>query len=425
MITSILKALKELNAESYFVTEKKRSSAQLFFVKKELDQTRSVQVTDYSVSLFRDLEKDGKHLTGSATCNLEEGIGEEEIRESLKKAWNACQYSANPGFSFLPGVKETAPAPENRLAKTPLLEAAWEFAKAIYACDVQGDPLVNSAEVFVTRTDCRIVGGNGCDVSYTTYSADGEYVAQCKKKADVEMHHIFAYDDLNTQELSQEVEEALKTVVSRSVAEKTTPRGSFPVVLSDRSVQTILRYYAQRASAPLIYPGYSDFKKGMDVMGETAGDRVTMKLMAKEPFSEEGIPMKDRILLDNGVLQAIQGETRLCSYLGEEPTGSYRAFQAECGSMSFEEMTQGRVLHLVSFSDFQMDPFSGYFGGEIRLGYLYENGRVTPVTGGSVSGNFIELQKNMRLSREQQKSGSFTGPKHILFQNVPVNGQEE
>lgn len=86
-------------------------------------------------------------------------------------------------------------------------------------------------------------------------------------------------------------------------------------------------------------------------------------------------------------------------------------------------MTQKRVLHLVSFSDFQMDEFSGYFGGEIRLGYLYEDGKVVPVTGGSVSGNFIQLQKNMRLSKEQQKSSTFVGPKHILFDEVSINGR--
>lgn len=424
MIDVILNALAQCQIREYFVTETKTSSTQLYFVKKNLDQIRSVQMTDYSVSVFRDIQKEGNTLTGSATCNIEEGMREQEIVEKLSKAYAACEYSANPEFHFLPGVKETRSAVENRLTVLPLEEAAWKFAEALFKNDIQNDPLVNSAEIFANRKECRIIGGNGCDVSYVTYSVDGEFVVQCKKKNDVEMYHMFSYDDLDLEDLSDKVKEALEMVVSRSLSEKITPRGNCAVIFSDKSVQTILKYYEDRANAAYIYPGYSDFKKDMDVMGETTGDRVTMELIAKEPFSSEGVPMKNRMLLEDGVLKTIQGHTRLCSYLGEKPVGVYQAAKVTCGNLTFQEMTQRRVLHLVSFSDFQMDIFSGYFGGEIRLGYLYEDGKVVPVTGGSVSGSFIELQKNIRFSKEQQKSSTFVGPKHILFDAVPINGEE-
>jgi len=62
-------------------------------------------------------------------------------------------------------------------------------------------------------------------------------------------------------------------------------------------------------------------------------------------------------------------------------------------------MKKEPYLYVVSFSDFSMDSLSGYFGGEIRLAYLFDGEKVTPVTGGSVSGNLLELQKDMAFDQ--------------------------
>lgn len=424
MINRILDALTQCKINDYFITETKTSSVQLYFVKKNLDQIRSVQANDYSVAVYKELNKDGKIMIGSANCSIKEGMDEKEIIEKLSKSYTACEYTANPEYHFAQGVKEKKDIVKNRLTELDLEEAAWKFARALFENDINDDPLINSAEIFVNRKECRIVGGNGCDVSYETYVVDGEFIVQCKRKNDVEMYHMFSYDDLELEDLSGKVKEALDMVISRSLTEKTTPKGDYAVIFSDENVQTILKYYEKRANASHIYPGYSDFKRDMDVMGETVGDRITMELIAKNPFSSEGIPMNNVMLLEDGILKTIQGDTRLCYYIGEKPIGIYQASKVSCGKLPFNEMTQKRVLHLVSFSDFQMDEFSGYFGGEIRLGYLYEDGKVIPVTGGSVSGNFIQLQKNIKLSKEQQKSSTFVGPKHILFDKVSINGEE-
>ena len=86
-------------------------------------------------------------------------------------------------------------------------------------------------------------------------------------------------------------------------------------------------------------------------------------------------------------------------------------------------MKKEPYLHVVSFSDFSMDSFSGYFGGEIRLAYLYDGEKVTPVTGGSVSGNLLELQKNIVFSTERYKNKDYDGPFAVEFQNVAVAGK--
>ncbi len=424
MMKKILSALAEIGIKKYFVTEKKKFTAELFFIRRRLDLTRGEELCDYTVQVFKDFHKDGEDLTGMAEVKIELGETEEQISEKLRNTYEACDYSGNPAFSFADGIKAIKGGARSGLSDMTINEAALKFAEAVYRND--GDEtrgFINSAEIFALKTRTHIIGSNGCDVTFTEYTANGEFVAQCKVKNDVEMHHTFDYDDSDFDGLADKVKEALEVVVQRSVAERVTPKGVRSVILSDKSVETIMEYYSSRASARMIYPGYSNFKKDADVMEGAAGDRVSMKLVAKEPFSDEGIPMSDKVLLDKGVLKTIQGRTRLCSYLGEKPTGDYRAAWVECGTMPYDEMKKDGVLQVVSFSDFQMDEMSGYFGGEIRLAFLYEGGKAVPVTGGSVNGNFIELQKNMRLSKEAQKCSTFEGPKYILFENVPINGE--
>ncbi len=424
MMKKILSALTENGIKKYFVTEKKKSTAELFFIRRKLDLTRGEELCDYTVRVFKDFKKGGEELTGMAEVKIELGETDAQISEKLKNAYEACDYSGNPAFSFEDGIKAVKEVARSGLSGMTVNEAALRFAEALYRND--GDEtrgFINSAEIFAQKTWTHIVGGNGCDVTFDAYNANGEFVAQCKVKNDVEMHHTFDYDDSDFDGLAQKVKDALEMVVHRSVAERVTPKGVRSIILSDKSVETIMEYYSDRASAGMIYAGYSNFKKEADVMEGTTGDRVSMTLVAKEPFSGEGIPMSDRVLLDKGVLKTIQGATRLCSYLGEKPTGNYRASLVECGATPYAEMKKDGVLQVVSFSDFQMDSMSGYFGGEIRLAFLFENGKAVPVTGGSVNGNFIELQKNMRLSSEKQKCSTFEGPKHIMFENVPVNGE--
>jgi len=71
-----------------------------------------------------------------------------------------------------------------------------------------------------------------------------------------------------------------------------------------------------------------------------------------------------------------------------------------------------------------MDGLTGNFGGEIRLGWYFDGSNTIPVTGGSISGNIKDLQKEMYLSKELQKDNNFVGPKIVKLLNVSVAGIE-
>ena len=109
-------------------------------------------------------------------------------------------------------------------------------------------------------------------------------------------------------------------------------------------------------------------------------------------------------------------------YIGIEPTGFYGSMLVQPGEVSIEEMKKEPYLWVVNFSDFQMDDFTGHFGGEIRLAFLYDGEKVTCVTGGSINGNLLECQTKLKLSKEMQKEAEFEGPYAICFEDIPVAG---
>ena len=173
----------------------------------------------------------------------------------------------------------------------------------------------------------------------------------------------------------------------------------------------------------MVYARYSTWQRGETVQGETAGEGVELTLRATAPYSAEGIPMADLPLLHGGRLLAYHGPNRFCRYLEVQPTGSYEKMSCANGSLPFAQLKQGPCLWAVDFSDFQMDAMSGHFGGEIRLAYLIEDGKVTPVTGGSVNGSILEAQKDLAFSTERYLTARYDGPYALRLRGVSVAGQ--
>ena len=94
--------------------------------------------------------------------------------------------------------------------------------------------------------------------------------------------------------------------------------------------------------------------------------------------------------------------------------------EMEKGTLTEKELEGDRYLELVSLSGLQVELYSDYIGGEIRLAYLHENGNVTPVTGITMSGKLSEVLDALRFSSKTGVSGSFMGPEKMLLKNMHV-----
>ncbi|MGB8452208.1 MAG: metallopeptidase TldD-related protein [Anaerocolumna sp.] len=423
MLHKILSAIKQNNISTYLINDNRKETVELFFIKKHLDMRRQKDVQHYSITVFYDFEKDGVKMRGSSSVSIHSGMPLEEVEVTIKKAYFAASFVCNPYYELPSGKKEDTVIMKSSLSKYTLAENAGKMAEALFAEDINEDTFLNSAELFVEKTNCRIINSNGIDVSYETYSVKGEFVVQCITPQDVETYQSFSYDELDTGALKSKVIQALEITKARAQAKSAPAAGEYTILLSGPYVKDIFEYYVSRSSAGMIYPKYSGYQAGNQIQGEdVTGERLTITLKAKEPYSNEGIPMTDRPLVTDGILQTIHGNSRFAYYLGVEPTGTYNSFSVPSGTKTFEEMKSGNYLHVVNFSDFQMDTFSGHFAGEIRLAFLCDGETVTPVTGGSINGNLLEAQKNLVFSKDMQIEKGYEGPYALKFEKVNVAG---
>ncbi len=423
MIDKILSALKELNIDTYSITETRSWSAEAFFIRRSMDLKRRTTLKDYMVSVYAESEENGQKFVGDSAVPVYPGMDDAELKETLRSAYHAASFVRNPYYPlFDSGKREMVPSKSAFAERTP--EENIQFmAEALFSCDMGGDVFVNSAEFFAVKKIMRVVNSAGTDVSWETFNINGEYVIQCLTPEDVETHHVFRFGEPDIDTFRSDVEHAMEQTRDRARAKEAAPAGQYTVILSGDEMSTIMSYYVDRADAGMIYQHYSDYAVGKNVQGEQIeGDPLTIILKAAEPYDRQGIPLTDRTLMENGVIKTIPGSARMAYYLGIEPTGVYRWIQVPTGSVPFVEMKKQPYLHIVLFSDFQMDSMTGHFGGEIRLAYLYDGKQVKLVTGGSMNGSILDAQQHMVFSKERYQSAVYDGPFAVAVKNVTVAG---
>ena len=418
MLERIRNALGRCGISLWRINETEEETAELFFVGRELDTRRVKNVQKYEVTVFRDVEAGRGFTAVQLITSMEDG----EIERELRDAYYAAQFAANPSYELTDPVQAPLRAKAGELAQAPLAQSAGRMVRALFAPDTREDAFVNSAELFAVRKRVHILSSEGTDVAYTDANVNGEFVVQCREPEDVEMFNMFSFDTLDEQGLSDKVAEALRFVRDRARAQRVLKSGQYDLILSGNSVGSLLSYYVSRASAASVYAQYSTWKRGEDVQGETAGERLDLTLQSSVPYSDEGIPMKDMHLIQDGKLLGYHGPAQFCRYLRVPPTGEYQRLVCANGTVPLETLKGGACLWVVTFSAFQTNAMSGHFGGEIRLAYLIEDGKVTPVTGGSVSGNILEAQKDLRFSTERYTSARYDGPYAVRLDNVSVAG---
>ena len=139
-------------------------------------------------------------------------------------------------------------------------------------------------------------------------------------------------------------------------------------------------------------------------------------------YDPEGAPVRDLTLIDRGVAASYWGGRQFSQYLKVEDAFLASNFAVSGGTESETDLRTGDYLEVVEFSDFQCDPVTGDIAGEIRLAYLHQGGKVTPVSGGSVSGSMADMAKTFRFSREQRQYDTLLIPAVTRLQGATVTG---
>lgn len=364
--------------------------------------------------------------------------------------------TANPAAIALTAI---APAPTansgfpNGRSFNELIE---ELADAVFSEDHLKDGSLNATEFFIYHEYERICNSNGIDVSREhTHGAIEIIPSWTSENVEAEVIHMIRFSDYNPQAIAAEVHEQLlfakarceakplSEVMNEEIIEKTeqasegkaklvagsetntqgSAKKSCPkIILQGQEVKDVLNYFSSDLSYALKYRHANRHELGECVQGkEITGTRLNVKripyypgAVASRPFDSDGVLLKDTELIHDGIAVSRFGEYSMGYYLGEKsPVGHLPVLEVTPGEKTYAEMTKEPYIRCVKFSGIQVDPFSDYFGGEVRLGFYFDGEKEIPVTGFAISGNMSKEKGSMNYSAETQTLADFHGPKYL------------
>ncbi len=424
-LETILSLLKNAGADGWEVTDTVTEGWEFYLIRHALDQNRARLTEHICVKLYK-LSDEGK--MGSAEGEIPPTATEEEARTLIQRYLSQASYVKNPPYSLTPPETSQPQAPSELPDPAAI---ARDFLTVLSSLEETEDTLLNSAEIFVDAVTRRFVNSRGVDVVSVYPSSMLEAVINARHGGhEIELYRMFRSGTCDAAELKHGLEEAFQFGRDRLHTVPTPKLRTCDLVLSTSDALEVYSFFVNRMNASSIYQGISDWTVGTDVMKDALGDRITLQCVQDLPnssrnalYDPEGAKVRDMTIIKDGIAQHIFGRRQFCEYLKVSDGFLPQNFTVSGGTS--DDLYQGTCLEVVEFSDFQVNAMTGDLAGEIRLGYLYQNGKKTIVSGGSVSGNMLALCKNMHMSKAQRQYDFARIPAVTRLQGVSVAGIAE
>ena len=416
--------------DEYRIVENKTTSKELFFIKDQLQMNRGKDVHDIDITVYKNFEIEGKKFKGSSTTAISPTMTFEEIEHNINQAALAASFVKNEYYDLEQKSEETAPKITSQFSDGNFIGHISKLVQTLYNENKNSKAFINSAEFFIDERNIRIINSNGIDVSYTKYYGEIELIVEANgEKESIELFDVLHFSDLDEENIKSTINESLKNAALRAVAVPMPNVENLPVVISGPASCELWEYYTHNADASSKYNHLHENNVGDLVQKEAKGDKVTIiglpyiKNSSRNSYYDtNGTFLKDTVLLKDGAIKTMSASKRFADYLNVPCTGAFPNFKVNGGSKSEQELREGNFLEVLKFSDFQIDPFTGDFGGEFRLGIYHKDGKEIPVTLGSIAGNIKEAQKNMFLSKETVQANHYIVPKLLHFTDVRIAG---
>jgi len=422
---------KKTNVDEYKIKFSETSSTELFFIKDELQMNRGKLVNHIEVTVYRNFEDSGSKYKGSSTVKLSPTMTIKEMEAKIDAAALAASFVKNEYYDLVSPTKEVAPAITSKFNDGEAINHISNLVKDLYQMDHLSGAFINSVEFFINKDHIRLINSLGLDISYDSVNGLIELITEAKGETEeIELFDFLRFSDYDPEWIKEVVKDALIKANLRTKAIPLPNVGSIPVILTGEAVSTFFSYYRAKASGKMAYEGISTAKIGdMVQTGEITGDKVsiTMKSVILNSshnyyYDSDGVFIKNVEIIENGKLLTYATSKKFADYLKIVPSGEIHNLEVRNGSKSIAELKQGTYLELLNFSDFQMDPLTGNFAGEIRLGIYHDGNKEIPVTLGSISGEAKVSETDMYFSKELQKNDCFIGPKLIKLNRVTIAG---
>ncbi len=425
---------------------------QIYLVGNEVESIREVSREAYEAELCNDhpAPSGGSRAEiarGSVTVPLAR-VDMGRLPAILDDAVLMARLINNPPWA----LAGPAQMPDVELADPGLVDAAGAISAGLRAADEirelaererAAGVRLSGAELFLTYYEEELVNSRGASASATSTRLLMEVTLLARGDRD-ETEYFRQAEARRLVDLA--VAETVRSgaELARDKLRAAAPRtGQGPVVIAGEALNAMMSgqvtgapgAYVFQTSARAAYEHLSRFEVGGSIHGEVdpTGDRLTMHANARRPFNvssyrwdSDGLPAQDLLVIEDGVLRARPASLRYAQYLAIPATGRPGAAEISPGPASRAALLDGDgpVLEVLDFSSPNVEPVSGDFGMEIRIGYEHGPEGRRPITGGSVTGNLFEAMAHARFSSETTEFAQYAGPTAIRFESLQVAGAD-
>ena len=419
----IIKLLKKNDQiTDYKVNFQSTASYESFYVRGKLETVRATDTEDATVTVY----VDGDGVKGDSSFSVYASMTEQEVENKIVAAATRAKLVKNKPYDIPSGDKTEVAIPSNFTNYEPA-ELAKRIAKAVEKADSYENGSINALEIFIYKEKSSVVNSRGVDKTQTRYRAMIEAIPTWTEGGEsVELYEAYHFTELDEDAIIKEIDERMREVRDRRIAVKPQPCTA-NVVLPAREVSRLVGEIADTLDFYSVYAHANVFKKGDDVQKDRTGDSIDVTMCHEiegsrfsAVFDGDGVTLKDKKIIDNGVVASYYGSHRFGSYLGEEVTGNLRCIRLEKGTLTEEEIEKAPYFECVSLSGLQLDLYNDYIGGEIRLAYYFDGEKKIPVTGLSMSAKLSDVLKNIRLLNKTKVTDNYEGPAKALLSGVAI-----
>ena len=422
---NVEKILKENNRVSaYQVNELKTESFEVFFVKDKLETIRKTDTLDQKVTVYV------KHnnLLGQSTFSVLKSDNLKSLNAKINTACSNAEKINNKIYE-LPKDEHLSKTVKSNIKNYDFKELALLIYEAIKEEIDKSESKINALEIFIYKEIESIKNSNGINKKETKYSLFIEAIPTFDKKDDsFELYKALRFSSFDAAEIKNEVKESLENVRRRALAIAPKEKLNCDIVLNKAEVAGLFNRLKSQLNYSGVYRKSNLYNIGDNLQPKRQGDALNLRLVKhingsteSRSFDTDGSSYTELEVIKNGKVTNFYGDNKYAQYLNMPVTGNLPCMLVKKGSLTAEELNSKPYLNCISFSGIQIDPFSDYIGGEVRLAYYYDGKKEIPLTGISISGRLSEVLKNIRFSSELALEEGYYGPKLALIKDMEIH----
>lgn len=407
----------------YKINTHEKKSYEMFFVKGKLETVRCTDTCDTDVTVYA---AHGEFL-GSADFPVYSSTSDAQLATLINEAVQKALLIQNKPYS-LPEKETGEYTVESNFSEFSPEGLAATIANTVFRANRIDNGSLNAVEVFVNRHHETVCNSRRLSKSQVRYDAMVEAIPTYNgEKQSVELYEQYNFSNLDEETLYQEIADMMTAVKARYEAVKPQSELRCKVVLNKGELQELFAAISNSLRYSSVYSHATVFHKGDEIQKDPTGDHIEITMegsvkgnVRSVKFDRDGMSLEQINIVHDGKAVNYFGDNRFGQYLGEKPTGNLPCLHVAAGTLSEEEISKEPYLEIVSMSGLQVDFFSDYIGGEIRLAYYYDGEKITPVTGISISGSVSEALRSIRLSSKEAIHNGYIGPSKAVLDNLKI-----